>query len=800
MKKPLLFSVICLGFTAMASQIVFIREFLVVFSGDEFSIGIILASWMLSGAIGSLFLRGIADKLRQKNLTFTLLQIFLSLFLPLGILLIRFIRPILRVNPGQILPFYILAFSGFLILIPLCSILGFMFALSCRIYETNNRPQGDGLPSDSQSHKPQGDGLASDSQSHKASGISRIYAVEALGSMLGGSIASFIFIRFFNSFEIMAMLGLFNVTAAFIFTEAPKKWLWLSEAKPRPSGQKMVRLGASLIILLSVFLWLFQGWKKIEAVSFKKQWRGYEVLDARNSIYANLVTLKRENQISFFNNGMRLYSVPDRQVSEEAAHFCLLEHREPKDILLIGGGAGGLLDEILKHPVERVDYVELDPELVKIAQDFLAHEYIVAFKNPKISIKNLDGRYFIKTTGNKYDCIIVNLGDPYTAQLNRFYTFEFFREAKRVLKDRGIISFGLSSSESYINPDMARYLGSVYATLQKEFAEVKVLPGNIAYFLATDTPGELTYDYKLLMQRATERKLDLQYVREYYLFSRMAPDKIYYTENALKKARPRLNFDFRPSSYYYVIIYWSSQFRDSLITDALRRVSGWIIWIIFSLTVISTLLFGFKSRMDFTKVALAGVCVLGFSQAAIQIAILFSFQIIYGYLYFKLGLLFTFFMLGLAIAGWQAYKFDSGEDRLRRKFILFQSSIAIFAFLFPAAVTLFSLAKSNYAYWFGTNIFFPALSFLAGLQGGALFVLANRVYLNKEKERGAAWSAGLTYGLDLLGSFAGAVLTAVLMIPVLGLTQTCLIIGLLNLLIVLLFFCRSRHNLKQWAF
>ncbi len=199
--------------------------------------------------------------------------------------------------------------------------------------------------------------------------------------------------------------------------------------------------------------------------------------------------------------------------------------------------------------------------------------------------------------------------------------------------------------------------------------------------------------------------------------------------------------------------------------------------------------------MNFTKIALAGICVAGFSQAAIQIAILFSFQIIYGYLYFKLGLLFTFFMLGLAIAGWLAGRQDSGDDRLRRKFIFLQLSIAIYAFLFPAAVILLSLAKPNYAYWFGANIFFPALSFLSGLQGGALFVLANKVYLKprllhlasgevRNDEKGAGASAGLTYGLDLLGSCAGAILTAVFMIPVLGLAQTCLIIGLFNLSVV----------------
>jgi spermidine synthase len=343
----------------------------------------------------------------------------------------------------------------------------------------------------------------------------------------------------------------------------------------------------------------------------------------------------------------------------------------------------------------------------------------------------------------------------------------------------------LNSSESYINPDLAKYLGSVYATLQKEFNDVKVVPGNVAYFLATDSPGELTYDYKLLMQRAGERKLNLQYVRGSYLFSRMAPDKIRYTENVLKEARPRLNFDFRPSSYYYAIIYWSSQFRDSLMTNALRKISGSVIWMFFILAGIFIILFGFKNKMNFTEVMLESVCVMGFSQAAIQIMLLFSFQIIYGYLYFKLGLLFTFFMLGLALAGWYEGRIDSGAHRLRRRFILFQSSIAVYAFIFPVAVKMLSLAKGSCTYWFGAAIFFPALSLLAGLQGGALFALANKIYLIKEKEKTSSWSAGSIYGLDLLGSCAGAILTGIFMIPVLGLTQSCLIIGLLNFLLVL---------------
>ena len=186
----------------------------------------------------------------------------------------------------------------------------------------------------------------------------------------------------------------------------------------------------------------------------------------------------------------------------------------------------------------------------------------------------------------------------------------------------------------------------------------------------------------------------------------MAQDKIRYAEDVLKKARPRINFDFRPSSYYYAIIYWSSQFRDSLMTSALRKVSGKVIWAIFALAGICILLSGFRKKTDFTKVTLAGICVMGFSQAAIQIMLLFSFQIIYGYLYFMLGVLFTSFMLGLALAGWYEGRADHGAGKSRTKIIFYQLSIAIYAFIFPAAVNLLSLARANYLYQLGAFIFF----------------------------------------------------------------------------------------------
>ena len=113
MKKIMSLSVIVIGFTAMASQIVFIRELLVVFYGNELSIGFILASWLAGGAIGSGLLGRFADRVKFRLNLFLSCQIILSILLPLNILAIRLIKAALHINPGEIIPLSPMAITSF---------------------------------------------------------------------------------------------------------------------------------------------------------------------------------------------------------------------------------------------------------------------------------------------------------------------------------------------------------------------------------------------------------------------------------------------------------------------------------------------------------------------------------------------------------------------------------------------------------------------------------------------------------------------------------------------------------------
>lgn len=97
---------------------------------------------------------------------------------------------------------------------------------------------------------------------------------------------------------------------------------------------------------------------------------------------------------------------------EMLCHPPMFLHERPKKILIIGGGDGGSLKEILKHKVEKVWLVEIDKKVIDICKKNLPFISKNAFKNKKAEIVITDGKEFIKSRKNFFDVIILDLSDP----------------------------------------------------------------------------------------------------------------------------------------------------------------------------------------------------------------------------------------------------------------------------------------------------------------------------------------------------------------------------------------------------
>jgi len=103
----------------------------------------------------------------------------------------------------------------------------------------------------------------------------------------------------------------------------------------------------------------------------------------------------------------------------------------------------------------------LDAQVLEMAQRHLPKRIVNVFDNPRVKVTNADARYFVKRTKQKYDVIIINLPDPNTALINRYYTVDFFKEAHNILSKGGILSLSVSSSENYLNEETRSFLRSI---------------------------------------------------------------------------------------------------------------------------------------------------------------------------------------------------------------------------------------------------------------------------------------------------------------------------------------------------
>ena len=578
----------------------------------------------------------------------------------------------------------------------------------------------------------------------------------------------------------------------------------------RMKGRRVAVLaGAAALAAIPLLLWVAP---RVDRAARERLWRGFNVVGERNSIYGNLaVTQTGQRQSvagvenrewqgtirSIYSNGAILANAPDPAAAEEAVDYALLEHAAPRSILLIGGGVNGAVTEALKHPsVERLDYVELDPALIGMAREFFPAQTAAFDSDPRVHLHFLDGRRFLAGTSQRFDVIIVDVPDPQTAQLNRFYTVEFFRAARGHLKPGGLLALELRSSEETISPDLADFLRCIRRTLGEVFPYQAAIPGEIIHFFGAMQADALTRDPQVLVERLRERKLNTQYVREYFIPYRMMPDRMEQVETELRPSATTLvNRDFAPAAYAFDVVLWSDQFRSAQVKSGyaewfraaeqvtFRRVAGAAALLL----VIALALAAFLPGRERRARAAAGSCVAatGFTLMALQIFLLLAFQSVYGYVYTQLAILIGLFMAGIALGSWLAMRRGCGDRSAALSPLRggHADSARVAGPALLLAVSLIGRFTSPAAAWIAAQVIFPALAALAGMLGGYQFVVAAGIFL---RDRGQRWGLGVLYAIDLLGGCAGALVLSGFLIPVYGFWRTAWLVAGINLTAVLL--------------
>ena len=158
------------------------------------------------------------------------------------------------------------------------------------------------------------------------------------------------------------------------------------------------------------------------------------------------------------------------QYHEAMVHLPMLAHQNPRRILVIGGGDGGTLRELLKHKtVEQIDFIELDKEVVEFSRTHLKTLNAGAFDDSRVHIRFTDGRDFVEgSPGELYDIIIMDMTDPAGPAL-KLYTREFFEMVKKLFRNDE--SFFIMHTESPETRPLA--FARIHRTLKSVFPVVR---------------------------------------------------------------------------------------------------------------------------------------------------------------------------------------------------------------------------------------------------------------------------------------------------------------------------------------
>ncbi len=628
-RRRFVFAVLALGFSGMVAQVLLLREILVIFHGNELTIGIILGNWLVLEAIGAFLLGKQIEKIRLKLEAFVVIQLLVSLLFPSMIYLTRIFKGIIGIPVGEGLGLLPIFYSSFLILLPVSLLHGAAFTFACKIH--------------------------SEILKKRAVSIGRVYVYETLGVLIGGVAFTYLLIPYFHSFKISLGLGLLNVLVC----------LGLLGRFWQGGGTSFKKfLGGASAVFLGIFLFSLIGpvADRLHHLSLSEQWKVGKIEHYQNSIYGNIVVVKKGEQYTFFFDGIPVVTtpLPDVTHTEDFVHLSLLSHPEPREILVISGGAGGVINEILKHKIKRVDYAELDPVLLQVVQKFPTPLTERELSHPRVHIKYVDGRYFVKKTDHKYDVVLIGISELSNLQVNRLATEEFFIMVKAILKEKGILVISSPGSLTYLSEELINLNLCLLNTLREVYPWVKIVPGDFNLFLASISPQILEVDSSLLIKRLGERELRTFSLTSDYIRYRLHSRWLDWFLNSLAAGREtasanetKINKDFHPLGTFYSLAFWSALFspRGQPLFSWFESLSLRFFFIALSMFGLLFLLFGYKNRRLRKGAVPFAIISTGFAGMMFNLILIFAFQVVYGYLYYWIGLLTSIFMAGAGVGG-----------------------------------------------------------------------------------------------------------------------------------------------------
>lgn len=707
----------------MIAQLILLRELLINFLGNELTLGIILASWILAESLGVYFAGKLVDRTKQAFSFFTVFQIIFALSLPLSIYVTRVFKHFSGIPIGEGIGLStIVLLSLIVVLLPGFSH-GALFSICSAI-------------------------------SHS---LSRTYTIETIGSIVGGFIFTYWCIPHSSSFLDAFLITAITATASFFFVRHAHRYLRVLFFTIGVCAFAVVATGGST---------------SLNTLSLKTRWQPYKIFDQRNSAYGNLVSIKNNNEFTLFYNGHPSITIPhpDKTFTEEFGNIPLLFHPNPRHMLLMGAGGGGILHEALTYPDISIDYTELDPAIIEVMKQYPLPLFKKELLDPRVTITTQDGVLFLMNTANRYDIILICFSNSGELSVNRHFTKEFFSCAQKKLHHNGIIALWTPGSATHLSQELQDITASIHNAMQTVFPYTRIIPGDYTILLASPSSDILSVTPGMISTRIEERGKQTDLLIPAYVDHRLGNKQLDWFNQSMRQATKEINTDEKPFAVFTILKLWNKQFSPSIAVflGYLERIN--LLFIITLLFFTTLMLFPFMRNKP-ERILPFNIATSGFFGMMITLLLLFRFQTLFGYVYNQIGLLMSAWMTGIALGSILTTKTNEKKTGILKLFITSEFYIIMSTVLCGWIL----LQDRNFIQ---STIPFYILLILSGFLLGIQLPLAGNILLKTGKKIGG--TAGTLYAADLCGGIGAGILGGIYFLPILGILKTLIVIILLK--------------------
>lgn len=668
--RPLL---LLTGFVSSASQFILIREALILGGGTEAIAGLFLWLWLIIASFGSV--TGARSSITSPGrMMWTLMGcILLS---PLILLMMSAII----LSPGQTPSFFqamvILAVS----VAPVTFISALIFVrLSLLRYAS---------------------GL---------SGPGNSFGTETAGSVAAGVVTALTVTLAIPNFQLYLLI---LIVASAILT-------LLLKCRTR------IRIAAlTLLLTAGILLLAFPPDPAVRSLLL----RGVRVTESRDTPFGNITTGYYGDERTVYFDHRPLYYEGDVTGAEENIHYALLQRNRYDRVLLISGGLKRHLPEVMKHSVDRLDYLEVDPGLIAAegARDTLCGIM-------QVRVASNDPLTFLRETSETYDAVIQLIPPPSTLSVSRFFTAEYFRLVNEHLSADGVLTCTPMPWFNYSPASYRHGFSPYYNAITGVFSHVTLIPGTMLYVIASDAP--VSAEPALM---TALRGIENSYVNADYLDDAAI---------RLKKEQILSQVD-RDAGMNSAVRPVSALFSNILSLERMGMRGGIIVLLVI-LTAIPLLFAARQGLMMFASSA----SLAGFGMISI-----FILQMAVGNFYILSAVILTLLMAGLAAGAML------GERLALRKIVICTLLLtAIFTLTGILAPSLVTASRGPVLAWLGITL--PSAGFITG----AVY----RILTSRDSGK----TTGRIYAADMAGSALGYLTVATLLVPLAGTANSCFILG-----------------------